>query len=386
MTMIRMVGLAACLVATPTFALEQGEYRFNGFGTVGFTHLGGEEEGTGFGAEGQTTTSWRGDEVSKLGGQASYGITNDLSATLQLLASAKHDSWEVQPEWAYLAYQANENLTLRAGRRGTNYYMYSETINVGFTYPWLNLPTEVYGQVQLTNSDGVDLIYNHGTPFGQLTFQAAVGQAKNRDLYLLDTTQDVDYEDQTTVSLLLATDSFGDFRVGYSESNVTLQVSEQVTVFTGTGFGPGTLEFGFDGLKGKYTSIGHRFDNGTYLTSAEMTKLVIEADGSREELAYYVMGGRRFGDYLGHLTFAERKSDGQSQNSWTVGLNYSLLPNATLKGEYKRVSADAGYGSFDNSLQDVYDATLHGATGGVLGQPLEKRDADIVSVGIDFVF
>ncbi|SDT90281.1 hypothetical protein [Halopseudomonas salegens] len=386
MTMIRMVGLAACLAATPIFALEQGEYRFNGFGTVGFNHLGGEEEGTGFGVEGQTKTSWRGDELSKLGGQSSYGITDDLSATLQVLARAKHDSWEVMPEWAYLAYQANDNLTLRAGRMGTNFYMYSETLNVGFTYPWLSLPTEVYGQVQLTNAEGVDLIYSHTTPYGQLVFQAAAGQAKNRDLYLYDTMQDFDYEDRMSASLQLATNRFGDFRIGYSEANVTLEASEPVTVFTGTGFGPGTVDVSSDGLKGKYTSIGHRFDNGTYLTSSEITKLVIENDGSKEALAYYVMGGRRFGDYLGHLTFAERKSGGLSQDSWTVGMNYSLLPNATLKGEYKRVSADAGYGSFDNSFQDIYDAGLHQATGGALGQPLEKRDADIVSVGIDFVF
>ncbi len=40
MTAVRVIGLAAvCLATTQAFALEQGEHRFNGFGTVGFTHL-----------------------------------------------------------------------------------------------------------------------------------------------------------------------------------------------------------------------------------------------------------------------------------------------------------------------------------------------------------
>tara|TARA_R100000093_G_scaffold26246_1_gene14758 strand:+ start:2172 stop:2384 length:213 start_codon:yes stop_codon:yes gene_type:complete len=57
MTALRVAGLAAvCLAVTPAFALEQGEHRFNGFGTVGFTHLSGEDDGRSYGIQGQTTT------------------------------------------------------------------------------------------------------------------------------------------------------------------------------------------------------------------------------------------------------------------------------------------------------------------------------------------
>lgn len=78
----RMIGLAvACMAATPAFALNQGDYRINGFGTLGMTYMGGEEDGRTYGAQGQTTDSWRGDELSKLAGQMSYGITDKLNVT-----------------------------------------------------------------------------------------------------------------------------------------------------------------------------------------------------------------------------------------------------------------------------------------------------------------
>ena len=51
-------------------ALEQGEALINGFGTVGVTHLGGEDDGRSYGISGQTNDSRRGDQLSKFGAQA----------------------------------------------------------------------------------------------------------------------------------------------------------------------------------------------------------------------------------------------------------------------------------------------------------------------------
>ncbi len=68
MQSIRVFGLAGLIASTPAMALEQGEYRLNGFGTAALTHLGGEDQGRSFGINGQTTDVWRGDQLSKLGG------------------------------------------------------------------------------------------------------------------------------------------------------------------------------------------------------------------------------------------------------------------------------------------------------------------------------
>lgn len=366
MTMFRMVGLAACLSATPALALDQGDYRFNGFGTLGFTHLGGEADGRSYGMQGQTTDSWRGDELSKLGAQLQYGLTDALDVTAQVLTKAQHDSWEANLEWLYALFQATDRLVLRGGRLRNPVYMYSETLDVGFTYPWLRLPDEVYYQVQISNYEGVDAIYTFPLSYGSVSLQANAGQALNRDYFLYDTTVDMDYRKIAGANLSLTTNDFGTVRLSYSEADLTLD---------------GLL----DGQKGKFTSLGYQFDNGTWLTANEATRLVMEGPVPSQN-AFYVMGGRRFGDLLPHLTYAQLDGEkgGGRQVSWTYGLNYSLLPNVTLKGEYKRVDTSSeGQGVFVKTGAEYYRELL---LNGMFGIPAPTFDGDIVSVGIDFVF
>ncbi len=319
MKLKNLVGLVIAMgMSTQAIALDQGEFRFNGFGTIGFSHLGGEEAGRSYGVQGQNTDSIRGDALSKLAGQFQYGLTDKLSATAQIVAKADQDKWKTGLEWMYGAYKFDGGLTLRAGRLRAPVYAYSETLDVGFTYPWLKLPDEVYGQVQLSNYEGVDLIYDQTLGFGDLEVQLGYGDANNRDYFVYDESFDMDYKRIATASVSLQTYDYGKFRVGYSESDLTI-----------------------DGIiknrKGKFSSVGYQYDNGTWLGASEATRLVVEGSTSTRN-AFYVMSGRRFGDFLPHVTYAQLDDDITGrQTSMTYGLNYSLSPSVTLKGEYKRV-------------------------------------------------
>lgn len=361
MTAVRVMGLAvACLATTPAFALEQGDYRINAFGTVGVTRLGGEE-GRIYGINGQTTDSWRGDQLSKLGAQLSYGLTDSLSATVQVTAKAKQHSWEANPEWAYLAWQANDQLMLRAGRLRIPTYMYSETLDVGFSYPWLRLPDEVYGQIQLSNVEGVDAVISQPLSFGTLSAQLMYGQAKNRDYYLFDEFYDADWDNLMGASLSLATNDYGTLRVAYNQATLTIDFPM----------------LGINESKGSFFSIGYQYDDGQWISANEWTQRTIDGPMSPDQNAFYLMGGRRFGDFLPHLTYAQLdEENGARQSSWTLGLNYSLAPNLTLKGEYKHVKTENNFeGMF------VPDLTEVGTPNGI-----PDFDGEIISVGIDFVF
>jgi len=99
------------------------------------------------------------------------------------------------------------------------------------------------------------------------------------------------------------------------------------------------------------------------------------------------MGGRRFGEFLTHVTYAQLDEDDGRQSSWTFGLNYNLMPTVVLKGEYKRVDTSGGYdGVFVRGSQELYNNTANARTGGLLGVPARNYDGDIISAGIDFVF
>lgn len=381
-----LLGLAVCMASLPALAVEQGEYRLNGFGTVGITHMGGESN-LDYGIQGQTDDHWRGDQLSKLAVQLQYGITDTISLTGQFGTQPVQDTWKVGPGNVYLAWQVDDNLTLRGGRLGTPIYMYSETLNVGFSYPWLRLPEEVYSLVQLTSHDGGDALYNRSTDIGTLSFQVAGGQAISRKQYALDDMHDIDYRDVFATSLALSTDDFGTFRIGYAEADLQITVDDTITNVFGNR--QNVTFSSLDGQKGKFSSIGHQYDNGTWLSAAEAVKLSIENDGNSATNAFYVMGGRRFDDYLAHITYGQLDQPSGRQVSMTYGLNYSVTPTVTLKGEFKRVDtsqSNQSLGVFKANSQQTYDNAVYQQTGGAFGAPLGTHDADIVSVGVDFVF
>ncbi|MFI8741357.1 hypothetical protein [Stutzerimonas zhaodongensis] len=382
MTAVRVIGLAAvCLATTQAFALEQGEHRFNGFGTVGFTHLGGEDDGRSYGVQGQTNDSWRGDQLSKFGAQLSYGITDTVGVTVQATAKAQQDEWKANLEWAYLSWQTTDQLMLRAGRLRSPVYMYSESLDVGYSYPWLRLPDEVYSQVQVTNYEGVDAVYTVPLSYGSVTFQVAGGQAKNRDYYAYDEQFDIDYGNLFGASVSLATNDFGTLRVGYVEADIKTDISGTVDASAlGLGASRSLSLLSLDKEKGKFTSIGYQYDNGTWVSSNEWTSRMIENDSMESIDSFYLMGGRRFGDFLPHVTYAQLDDNGGRQSSWTLGLNYQAAPTVVVKGEYKRVDTKNGYdGVFTRNAQEVFENAVGIA-------PTRNYDGDIVSVGVDFVF
>lgn len=384
MMKMKLLPLAICLASAPVFALEQGEYRLNYFGSVGITHLGGEDQGRSYGITGQTTDSWRGDQLSKFGAQLTYGLTDTLGVTLQATAKPLQDEWQANLEWAYLSWQANDQLMVRAGRLRSPVYMYSESLDVGFSYPWLRLPDEVYSQVQLSNYEGADVVYTLPLSYGSVTFQVAAGQAKNRDYFAYDDLFSIDYGKLFGGNVSLATNDYGTFRVGYVEADISTTIDGVVNA-SGTPTYLQLLELKKD--KGKFTSIGYQYDNGTWLTANEWTTRVTENDNNASIDSFYLMGGRRFGDFLAHVTYAQLDENEGRQNSWTLGLNYNIAPTVVLKTEYKRVDTSGGYdGVFVRGKQELFENEAFERSGGLAGVPARNYDGDIISVGVDFVF
>ncbi|NVZ99182.1 hypothetical protein [Pseudomonas gingeri] len=377
--------LAICVASAPVFALDQGDYRFNGFGTVGVTHLGGDSQSHGYGISGQTTDGWRGDQLSKLGGQLQYGLTDTIGFTVQMLAKAYSDQWRLRPEWLYLSWEATDKLKFSAGKLGTPIYMYSETLNVGFTNPWIRLPEEVYNQVQLSTTRGLSAVFTQPLSFGSLTLQVAGGQSTNDKNYVLDEIRTADSKNAYFANATLSTNDFGSLRISYSQNNLHTNVHSSVQ----PPFGPPTdITFmHLDGNKAEFASIGYQFDNGTWVSSNEATKLTIRATGSEPINAFYTMAGRRFGSFLAHVTYGQMDDSSGRESSWTYGLNYNVTPTVVVKGEFKRIDTSGGApGFFSRNAQQTVDDAVYSASNGQQGSPSRNFDGDIISLGVDFVF
>lgn len=388
MTRFQAIGMLALFAASsPSQALDQGDTRFNGFGTLGITHLGGAGDNHGYGVSAQTTDHWRGEQLSRLGGQFQYGLTDTVGFTAQVIAKAHSDQWQLTPEWLYLTWHATDKFTMRAGKLDSPLYMYSETLNVGFANPWIRLPDEVYSQVPLNTYRGVDAIYTQPLPFGSLTLQVGGGQATNDKDYVLILDENVQGDQKKTgfINLTLNTNEYGSLRLGYKQTDLHASKSGVVTLPSGQQVN--RQFFNFTGNTGSFTSLGYQYDDGVWVSSDEITRRYIEGNSDSRTTAFYTMAGRRFGNFLAHVTYGKLNANQGGERSWTYGLNYNISPTIVLKGEYKRVDASGGSnGVFAISPQQSADNALYNASGGTQGSPSRNFDGDVLSVGIDFVF
>jgi len=94
---------------------------------------------------------------SKLGLQGMARFSDSFSVTGQVVARGARDG-KVNMEWLYGNVKLNENFTLQIGRKRLPLFYYSETQDVGFAYPWVHLPQQLYGW-EIVNYNGANLLY-----------------------------------------------------------------------------------------------------------------------------------------------------------------------------------------------------------------------------------
>ncbi|GAA0856441.1 hypothetical protein [Aliiglaciecola litoralis] len=100
---------------------------------------------------------------SLLGLQADLRLNDKFSITTQLLAHSSDDR-NSGIEWLYATYQPNKSLRFKAGRMRTPFFIYSDVIDVGFAYPWISPPQQVYKAYLFDYFDGVIASYELSAP------------------------------------------------------------------------------------------------------------------------------------------------------------------------------------------------------------------------------
>ena len=119
---------------------------------------------------------WSFDSDSVVGLHLQGDIAPQLSLTTQIVAQGFHandtDKYQPEVDWLFLSYQWTPALRMRLGRMRTPHYLYSETVDAGYSYPWVRPPTEVYTFFlsPFYNFDGLDFDWN--TDIGSLELEA----------------------------------------------------------------------------------------------------------------------------------------------------------------------------------------------------------------------
>jgi hypothetical protein len=287
-----------------------------------------------------------------VGMQFGYKVNDKTELVTQLVAKG-HGDWEIEAEWAYLAYKISDNLTARAGKLRLPIYMYSDYLDVGYAMPWVRPPTEVYNEQDINTIEGIDLVYQHNLGEWDLTVQGLYG---NIDDSTYRKGLDIQVEINNEIGLN-ATISNGDwtFRIGRTQGqsstyfDIPYVVGSNIT--STTIYTANNERFTFSGL-------GFKYDANNILAIAEFTKY--DVDNTRDLInteGYYLTGGYKFDRLMPHITYGRmynpddslsRAGSKSEQTTITAGLRYELNTKIAIKAEVSKIDGFNGTsGLFD---------------------------------------
>lgn len=120
---------------------------------------------------------------TRFGLQAVAKIDDKTSLTGQVTA---HGGNSLKPtlDWAYLSRDLSNTLTLQAGRKRLPLYQYSDFANLGYAYPWIRPPADLYGW-QIVNYNGANLLYRNAWDDLAVRANAWMGREDDSDNRML---------------------------------------------------------------------------------------------------------------------------------------------------------------------------------------------------------
>ena len=314
--------------------------------------------------------NYRSDSIGAI--QFDYRLSEKVNAVVQVSSGGEGDSArsKVGLSWAYLKFRINDNWYLRAGRLRTGFFIHSESLDVGFTYPWVRPPTELYF-ASFANVEGLDSNYRFQLGNTLHNIQLLVGAAQERDFAVKDAYSfgyDIEYGSWL-------------FHLNISQAAVDVTIVD-VPIFNVS--------------KLRYQAYGVRYDDGVWIGSAEISKLDPIDGGIVSTNNGYLMVGRHFGQWTPHITFAGRRtpetndvlapevlvaaaSDNTIEDdadSLTLGLRYELTSKVALKADVTR---------WFNFKEATNGVITNGSL--VSGEPRnEDAHVQVYSFAIDAVF
>lgn len=304
------MGAAALVTSLPSSA--QDNIQWSGFGTI---------------AAGMTTSSddtlfGYGDNIdfnpdSLFALQAKADLSDKLSVTAQLMSRGSED-FDLGVEWAYLQYQISDSSSINVGKLRLPFYMYSDSLDVGYSYHWLRTPQSVY-RVPFDNYTGIS--YQHNAFVGGFTFNTQIVAGNMNDDINVIGTETAEAEMNNLIGFNTSA-MYNNFtlRVAYYQTNdaninsndINLTIGDQ-TLNIGNflndlrlaSYGNVADELEVSEDKGSFASVGVMYDNFNWFAGSEYTELELENSYVPKQRSAYVTAGKRFNGWSLHATYGK---------------------------------------------------------------------------------
>ena len=331
---------------------------------------------------------------SLLGIQIMSRVSDKIMVTGQLIADGQ-ESFNVEAELAYVTYFARPNWDIRVGRLRAPLYYYSDFVDVGYAYPWLRPPLELYGNGALNVFEGIDTIYRSRIGRWDAMYQFFYGRM-NTEL----NSADLELVDLTGLNVTFNR-RWLTLRAGLVTTDLSVSTSEEsqelIQILNSVGFTDladqlDTTSFN----RTNYLALAAIIDYNNWLMNAEFTS--VRFDDTifiPDSDTWFVMLGRRFDNFTVHATYSTVAADPEFEGntipegvspdlgqlhaivdsilgndedvSLTFGVRYDVDDGVAVKAEITRFERDIAEPLFAGQESMIDDGTL-------------------LSVGVDVVF
>ncbi|MDX1695348.1 MAG: hypothetical protein R3208_16410 [Ketobacteraceae bacterium] len=323
-----LIVISGCFLPVSR-AADNNTFNVNGFFSAGAGILSSDEITlNGY----DEAPDFRQDSI--FGIQLARKLNEQFAVTGQLVARGQ-DSFDAEVAWAYATYVHSPETYIRAGRVRLPLFFYSDQQEVGYTYPWIRPPVEVY-QFPFSSLEAVDISHSMAIDGGSLEMQFYLGS-------LSEDIEGVAFEiEEVTGIILQLRHHHLRLRLGYNQGDVTRPVEGtplETLVATNDAF------VSEDYLI-EFYSAAIRYDTGRWFAFGEWTRINSESALSPDRDGWLVQGGTYINDATLHLTYSrldqrlrsgttgeQQKPFLNEEHSVTTGLRYDLDEGIALKLE-----------------------------------------------------
>jgi hypothetical protein len=362
--------LLVCTLCISWSAKADPVYKVEGFATVGVSHSSEKwgdytldstvPKGAGL------SQDWAFGNDTRLGVQATASLNEKFSSVVQVISEYNaHGNYRPIVEWANLKYALSPNTYVRAGRIALPTFLNSDHRKVGYSYPWIHPPLELYRQLAITNSDGIDAMFRFDVLDGVQTIKVLYGSntidrrttvsnSKNIwgvfDTIEFDTlTLHASYQERQSNTRVVSTGSTGDW---IPNSDLSI----------GVNYDPGDWFFSTEWMQRKSTSkIGARY----FSAGVRWNALTPYALYSQNSSGSFLPG------FPPPSALSSRLAN-RSQQTYTLGIRWDFRRNSDFKMQYDQVALSDDSNGFLSNVPD--GVSLHGSRFHVL------------SAAVDFLF
>jgi hypothetical protein len=320
-------------------------------------------------------------EQSLIAVQGEYAITPKLTLAAQLLAHSGEDR-DSGIEWLYLNYEASDQWRFKLGKLRTPFFNFSDVIDVGYAYPWITPPQQLYGAFLFSNYEGGSITYRFATEEANVDVELFAGQYDD-DVFNAGEKIDVDVELMWGVIAKAQFEKL-ELRAAYLASDEFFAdlpgISELSNTFAALGFQNNANVLSFDGSADSY-QFSATYNDINY--SATFEYAVIESDvyfvpkieSYYLTLAYYLGDVQLYGSYStsnnDYDTVTNEIPFGLSPQLDTLAFTFDTVvnsapwdfrPNMALKTEVTFLRGEEAQQSFFQILNPAStnrDATLY---------------------------